>query len=100
MMLARADCPLDRLDDAMLICDAISAHAPAHVNDGHLNCVVTVGADRLRLEVDELSKHGAQGLIDAAVVPGVGNVLERLSDELRVDQQANEKLILGMNFPS
>ena len=28
IVLARANCPMDRMDDAMLICDALSAHAP------------------------------------------------------------------------
>src|ERR1019366_10383537 len=35
MVLVRADCPMDRLDDAMILCDALSAHAPAHANDRH-----------------------------------------------------------------
>ena len=28
IVLARANCPMDRMDDAMLICDALSAHVP------------------------------------------------------------------------
>ena len=41
MVLARAACPLDRLDDALILCDAISAHAPAHARDGHLSFTLT-----------------------------------------------------------
>ena len=32
MVAARADLPLDRLDDAVLIADLIAARAPAHVS--------------------------------------------------------------------
>ena len=30
MVLARADWPLERLDDMLLVCDALSAHAPRY----------------------------------------------------------------------
>jgi hypothetical protein len=43
MVLTRADWPLDRLDDALLVCDAIAAHAPAHARDGRL--AFTVASD-------------------------------------------------------
>jgi hypothetical protein len=100
MMLARAECPLDRMDDAMLLCDAICAHAPAHVNDGHLSCHITVGEGDLQLRVDELSSSGARGLIQDAVLPEIGNVLERVTDELQVepDPRSGERLLMRLRF--
>ena len=101
MVLARADCPMDRLDDAMLACDAISAHAPAHAADGRLAVTLTTGDGQVELRVAELSERGARGLLKDAVVPGVGNVLERVTDELRVEpsqEGGHEELVLAISF--
>lgn len=101
MMLARADCPLDRLDDAMLLCDALCAHAEAHVSDGYLNCHITVLDGDLRLSVDELSPTGAQGLVADAILPGVGNVLEHVTDELRIGEDSRpgtQQLFMRLSF--
>ncbi|HEY7951441.1 MAG TPA: hypothetical protein VID70_00545 [Solirubrobacteraceae bacterium] len=85
MVLARADCPVDRLDDALLACEEIATHGPGFVADGHLSVTLRTGRDRLELRVGELTEQGAEGMLSAAIVPGVGNVLERVSDELRVE---------------
>ena len=37
MLAARADLPLDRLDDAVLVADLIAARAPAHVAEGRVD---------------------------------------------------------------
>ena len=36
MLAARAQCPVDRLDDALLVADAIAAHTQTHTTDGHV----------------------------------------------------------------
>src|SRR5207302_3048515 len=98
MVAARADCPVDRLDDALLLCDAIAAHAPAHVPDGRVALVVAAGPDELRLQIGPLDPGGGDELIADADVPGVGNVLERVSDELRVerDDGGNDLLVVAL----
>ena len=40
MLAARAQCPIDRLDDALLVTDAVAAHAPARSKDGHVQVAV------------------------------------------------------------
>jgi hypothetical protein len=97
MVLTRADWPLDRLDDALLVCDAIAAHAPAHARDGRLAFTVASDSHGVELHVEALAERGARGLIADAAVPGVGNVLERMSSGLRVvasQDQPEEKLVL------
>src|SRR5580704_16099875 len=81
MVMARANCPMDRLEDAMLVCDAISAHAPAYSADGHVAFTLCSEAHCVELRVAELSAEGARGLLRDAGIPGVGNVLERVTDE-------------------
>jgi serine/threonine-protein kinase RsbW len=85
MLAARAQAPIDRLDDALLLTDAVAAHAPGHADEGRVT--VHVRADRagLRLTVGSLTGGGGEALLRAASLPGVGNVLERVADEVRAD---------------
>ena len=102
MVLARADCPMNRLDDAMILCDTLSAHAPAHARDAHLAFTMATDGQGIELRVGELAERGADRLLADAAVPGVGNVLERLSDELRIEPASaghlHEELILTLRF--
>jgi serine/threonine-protein kinase RsbW len=85
MVLTRADWPMDRLDDAMLVCDALCAHAPAHATDGRLTFSVQAHDRAVELRVQELSAEGAAKLVRDATLPGVGNVLERIADSLSIE---------------
>ena len=85
MIAARADLPLDRLDDAVLVADLIAARAPAHVAGDRVDVALEPGPRSLSLRVGPLREGGGQALIVDAAVPGVGNVIEQLADELSVD---------------
>jgi hypothetical protein len=101
MVLARADCPMDRIEDAMSVCDTLSAHAPARADDSHVTFAVSVRGRALELRVSELPEQAANRLVGDAVLPGVGNVLERMTDELRVEpaaEGAGEELVVGLAF--
>jgi len=85
----------------MLICDALSAHAPAYAEDSHVAFAVAAHRQGAELRVSELSDQGARKLVRDAVVPGFGNVLERMTDELRIESSlegAREELVLAMRF--
>ncbi|HEY2140558.1 MAG TPA: hypothetical protein VGG98_00685 [Solirubrobacteraceae bacterium] len=101
MILARAGCPVDRLDDAMVVCEALSAYAPAHAKDGHLDYRLVTRDGSIELRLGELTDRGARELVRDAVVPGVGNVLEQMTDELRVvapKDGSSEQLMLALSF--
>jgi len=101
MVLARAACPLDRIDDALILCDAISAHAPAHTRDDHLSFTVNVDACAIELRISELRPGGASGLFDDSLLPNVGNVIERFSDTRRIEPAeggVGEELVLTLRF--
>jgi hypothetical protein len=85
MVLARADWPVDRLDDALLVCDALCAYAPAYASDGRLAFSVQANEREAELRVLDLSEHGANGLVQDATLPVVGNVLERVASRLAVE---------------
>ena len=85
MLAARADLPLDRLDDAVLVADLIAARAPAHVANETVDVALEPGPRTLSLRVGPLRAGGGRALVVDAAVPGVGNVIEQLADELTVD---------------
>ena len=99
MLTARADCPIDRLDDALLVADAIAAKAGSFSEDGRINVCVIARVDSVELEVGPLRPGGAEELIASAALPGVGNVLEGLADVL--DPQQRERgdfLVIRLGF--
>ena len=82
MLAARAQCPIDRLDDAMLLADAIAAHAPHFTVDDYLRVKVDADVQGLSLVVDGLRPDAGRDLVAAAELPGVGNVLRHVTDEI------------------
>jgi hypothetical protein len=102
MLAARAQCPVDRLDDALLVADAIAAHTQTHTTDGHVTVRLVAGGDAIELHVAELEEGGARGLLADASLPGVGNVLERIADEVHVasGDDGREVLSLKLSFAS
>ncbi len=89
ILAARADCPIDRLDDALLIADAIAARAATYASDGRVNVRVVAEPGSVELHVGPLRADGADGLIASASLPGIGNVLERVADELEPQSGEN-----------
>ena len=85
MLAARADLPLDRLDDAVLVADVIAARAPAHSVDEQVSVALTPGERTLGLRIGPLQDGGGDALIVDATVPGVGNVIEQLADDVTVE---------------
>jgi hypothetical protein len=100
MLAARAQCPIDRLDDAMLLTDAVAAHAPAHTTEPHVKVVVAADEGGLELRIGSLSRDGASGLLADAELPGVGNVFERVADEVdaRAAGDYAGELVLRLHF--
>ena len=107
MLAARALCPIDRLDDALLITDAISAHAGDFTSDpegpqaGRVAITVSADEQGMTLLVGPLRAQGAEGLLRAAELPGVGNVLERVADEVTTGSAAGadaEELRIHLAF--
>jgi len=93
MLAARADLPLDRLDDAVLVADLIAARAPDHLLGPTVDVALESGDRSLVLCIGTLREGGGKALVSAAAVPGVGNVIEQLSDELDVEQDGDGELL-------
>ena len=99
MLAARAQCPIDRLDDALLVADTVAAHSPDHSLNGTV--IVGLQADEglLELTIASLAPQGADALLRDADLPGVGNVLERVADQVEVRQDGDgEQLYIRLGF--
>ena len=99
MLAARAQCPIDRLDDALLLTDAVSAHAGKHTKTGTVRVDIDAGESGLELRVGGLRSGGAEAMLHDAALPGVGNVLERVADEIEPRGGPDgDELILRLRF--
>ena len=99
MLAARAQCPIDRLDDALLVADTVAAHGPDHVRNGAIRVELKARHGVIELVVGALAPQGAQRMLADAELPGVGNVLERVADavEVRADGEG-ESLYIRLGF--
>ena len=99
MLAARADLPLDRLDDAVLVADLIAARAPGHVQGGTVDVALESGDRSLVLRLGPLQPGGGRALVTEATVPGVGNVIEQLADEVEVaPAEHGEDLVVHLRY--
>jgi hypothetical protein len=86
MLAARADLPLDRLDDAVLVADVVASRASAFAPDT-VNVRLEPGDRTLWLRVGPLEPGGAQALLGETAAPDVGSVILKLADEVHVDTE-------------
>jgi anti-sigma regulatory factor (Ser/Thr protein kinase) len=85
LVAARADFSIDRLSDAQIVSDAIASTAPPYVADGALSVAIDEHEGGFDLLVGEFLAGGAQRLIDDTELPGLGSLLERLTDTIDVE---------------
>jgi hypothetical protein len=93
MLAARADLPLDRLDDAVLVADLVAARAPAHVAQTTVDVALESGDRSIDLRVGPLRRGGGRALVVDAAVPGVGSVIEQLADELEIESEGSHEFL-------
>ena len=95
-LAARQDISVDRLSDAMLLSDAISAGAPAGFSDGHVTLSIAERPEGVLLRVGPMIDGAGDRLKDSLDVPQVGS-LAQLADELRVDRdEEGEYLVVSI----
>jgi anti-sigma regulatory factor (Ser/Thr protein kinase) len=85
ILAARADFSIDRLSDAVLIGDAISAHAATDFFDSTVGIRIDNPDGALEVHVGPLATGAAERLLKDMEIPGIGASLERLVDDTRVE---------------
>src|SRR4051795_329681 len=97
-LAARQDISVDRLSDTMLLSDAISARAPQGFTDGHVSISIAEQPEGIELKVGPMTHGGAARLRESFELPEVGGSLEKLTDELRIeDGDEGEYLVVGIS---
>jgi hypothetical protein len=97
-LAARREVTVDRLSDAMLLSDAISAGAPLGFSDGHVSLSIADREEGVELRVGPMTDGGAERLRASFELPEVGRSLESLADEVRVEEgDEGEFLVVGIS---
>jgi serine/threonine-protein kinase RsbW len=96
-LAARREITVDRLSDAMLLSDAISARAPEGFTDGHVSLSLADRPEGVRLRVGPMKSGAAEQLRASLDLPEVGGSLATLADELRIEHgDEGEFLVVGI----
>ena len=86
VLAARTDFPVDRLTDTMLLADALAANAATAFEDGTVRMVFEDGDGTIDVRVGPMQEGGAEQLRSELEIPGLGATLEKLADDVSVDQ--------------
>lgn len=71
-LAARRDLSVDRVSDAVLVTDAISAAAPSRFTDGRVRLGLEEGPEGIQLRLGPMDPGGAEQIRDDLHVPEMG----------------------------
>jgi anti-sigma regulatory factor (Ser/Thr protein kinase) len=94
LFAVRANFSVDRLSDAVMLGDAISAHAPDYFPDGTARVVVDAEGGVVAVRVGPLVEGGGDRLVEAMRIPGLDASLEALADKVRVERDDEAEHLL------
>jgi serine/threonine-protein kinase RsbW len=101
MYAARADFSVDRLSDAILLSDAISANGPDEFLEGTARIAITEEQGAFIVRVGPLEAGAGQRLLDGMKIPELDASLEGLADEIRVEEEDDgERLVMRVANPT
>ena len=89
MFAARADLTVDRVADAVLLSDAISAGGDGAFPDGTARVAVAEDEGAFELRVGPLSPGGGQRLIERMRFPQINASLEALAEDVNVNEDTD-----------
>jgi serine/threonine-protein kinase RsbW len=96
-LAARQAITVDRISDAMLLSDAISAGAPKVFKDGQVRLSICDRSEGVELRIGPMESGGADRLRGSLELPQVQGSIEALADEMRVEQDEDgDFLVVGI----
>jgi serine/threonine-protein kinase RsbW len=96
-LAARHEITIDRISDAMLLSDAISAAAPRGFADGQVRLSIADRPEGVELRIGPMESGAAEGLRSSLSLPDGGGSLETLADEIRTEADGDgEYLVVGI----
>lgn len=93
-LAARHEITVDRISDAMLLSDQISAAAPRGFADGHVRLSIADRPEGVELKVGPMESGAAAGLRESLALPDVGGSLETLADEVRTESDGDGEYLV------
>lgn len=93
-LAARHQITVDRLNDAILVADAVSDHAPSAFASEAVRLAVADGDGGLDLRVGPMPSGGGERLREGLTLPDVGGSLETLADEVRVETDGDGEYLV------
>ncbi|HEX4304641.1 MAG TPA: ATP-binding protein [Solirubrobacterales bacterium] len=93
-LAARHEITVDRISDAMLLSDQISAAAPRGFTDGHVRLSIADRPEGVELKVGPMKEGAAANLRDSLSLPDIGGSLETLADEVRTETDADGEYLV------
>jgi anti-sigma regulatory factor (Ser/Thr protein kinase) len=93
-LAARHEITVDRISDAMLLSDQISAAAPRGFADGHVRLSIADRLEGVELKVGPMESGAAAGLRESLALPDVGGSLETLADEVRTESDGDGEYLV------
>ena len=95
MFAARADFSLDKLSDAVLLGDAISANDPDAFPGGTAQISISEDEGAFSLRIGPFEGGGGRRLVAGLRIEGTGVSLERLASEVRIEEaEGAENVVL------
>jgi serine/threonine-protein kinase RsbW len=98
LLAARVDFSIDRLSDAQIVSDALAAHVGGQALDGRVEVAVEESDRSLILRVGPLRDGGAEALVAATELPGLGRLLPQLVDDIEVEVTAGAGEMLRLRL--
>jgi anti-sigma regulatory factor (Ser/Thr protein kinase) len=93
-LAARHEITVDRISDAMLLSDAISAAAPPRFADGHVRLSIADRPTGVELKVGPMAPGAAADLRESLALPNLGGSLETLADEVRTESDGDGEYLV------
>jgi serine/threonine-protein kinase RsbW len=86
-LATQADLSLDRLSDAQLVGEAISAHVHDYISGERIHITIEEAERRLDLRIGPLTASGSEQLRQDLTLPGADRSLEQLIDEVKTEHE-------------
>jgi serine/threonine-protein kinase RsbW len=93
MLAARAEFSLEGISEAELVTDAVAAHAPPAIVGNRIQLGIDRPDGQLVVRVGPLEEGGATRVIQASALQNLPPVLERLTEDQRVESSGNGELL-------
>jgi serine/threonine-protein kinase RsbW len=86
VVAAQEDMSVERVMESLLVVELVARHGLRYLVGDHVDVRVTRAAGAFELRVGPLEQSGALAVVRDSEVPAIGSVVERLADDVRVEQ--------------